>query len=148
MRRHILIIMALSVFCFRAALAQRSNTCAVGYVGSGAYYPWLAGGGATAWQKNSAITLYIVSPSGSGFTFQQSNNIQAALSNWSSTAGTNLSITTSIVTSTPSSFPSQYVLVQFGDTSGCGAGRAACTDFHYNTTTGYNRIPDILDHQR
>lgn len=136
MRRKIVAVTTLSIFCIGPALAQlRSTSCEI--FPQLAYYPWLAAGGATAWQKNSAITLYVVSPSGAEFTFTQANNIQAALSNWSTTAVTNLSITTDVVTSTPSSFPSQYVLVQFGDTSACGAGMSACTTFHYDTSTGY-----------
>lgn len=100
-------------------------------------YPWLAGAGATAWQKGSAITLFIVSPTTGGFTSGQITNIESALGSWSTTAGTNLSITNTIVTSAPTTFPSQYILVQFGDTSACGAGVSACTSFNYNTTTGY-----------
>lgn len=136
MRKKIVAGVVLSVFCVSSALAQRSYSCAlVPFVG--VFYPWLAGAGATAWQKSSAITLYIVSPSTGGFTFQQVNDIVTSLSNWSNAAGTNLSITTSVVTSTPSSFASQYILVQIGDTSACGAGKIACTGAYYNPSTGY-----------
>jgi hypothetical protein len=121
---------AISVF------AQRSYTCVLD-IGLGVYQPWLNSGGATAWQKGSAITLYIVSPTTGGFTSGQITDIESALGNWSTTAGTNLTITDSVVTSTPSSFASQYILVQFGSTSACGDGLDACTNANYNTTTGY-----------
>jgi hypothetical protein len=135
MQRSILACITLSVFCVNASLAQRSNAC---LAPSGlSSYPYLAAGGATAWQKTSAITLYIVSPTVGGFTSGQITDIETALSNWSTTAGTNLSITNSVVTTAPSSPSGQYILVQFGDTSACGAGKSACTSWHYNTTTGY-----------
>src|SRR6516162_4273178 len=126
----------LGIFLAVTMAFGRSSVCYVNF-GDGYYEPFLADGGATAWQKSSSITLYIVSTSTAPFTSGQISDIETALSNWSSTLGTNLSITNSVVTSTPSSFPAQYILVQFGDTSPCGAGVAACTNFNYNTTTGY-----------
>jgi hypothetical protein len=119
-----------------SAFAQRSSKCLTNEE-FGVYQPWLAKGGATAWQKASAITLYIVSPTTGGFTSGQITDIETALTNWSTTAGTNLTITDSVVTSTPSSFASQYILVQFGSLSGCNEGVDACTDANYNTSTGY-----------
>ena len=109
----------LCLFLAVTAALGRSGTCFVNF-GDGYYEPFLAAGGATAWQKGSSITLYIVSPQNGGFTSGQISDIENALSNWSTTLGTNLSITNSIVSSTPSSFPAQYILVKFGDTSACG----------------------------
>lgn len=137
MKLKMLIASLLMAIGATGVLAQgRSSLCYIDF-GDGYYEPFLAAGGATAWEKGSSITLYIVSPSSGGFTSGQITNIETALSNWSSAAVTNLQITNSVVTSTPSSFPSQYILVQFGSTSGCGDGSAACTAFNYNTTTGY-----------
>jgi hypothetical protein len=126
----------LCLFLAVTAALGRSGTCFVNF-GDGYYGPFLAAGGATAWQKGSSITLYIVSPQNGGFTSGQISDIENSLSNWSTALGTNLSITNSIVSSTPSSFPAQYILVKFGDTSACGSGIDACTNFNYDTTTGY-----------
>lgn len=159
MRSKILAVLILSAPLVNSALAQRSSECLI--PDSEVYYPWLAGGGATAWEQNSAITLYIVSPSSGGFTSGQITDIETALSNWSEAAGTNLSITNSVVTTAPSSPSGQYILVAFGDTSGCGSGISACTSFHYDPTTGYptystinvntsvgtNRIAPLMAHE-
>ena len=134
--KELLVMLLVLVLVPTSVFAQRSNYCWVAY-GGGYWEPWLAGAGATAWQKGSNITLYIVSPPGNGFTFGQTSDIETGLLNWSQSLGTNLSITNSVVASAPASFPAQYILVQFGDTSACGAGAAACTSFSYNTTTGY-----------
>jgi hypothetical protein len=126
-------------------LAQGSSACFVDYKG-GFYEPWLAYGGGTAWKKGSAITLYIVSPTSGGFTSGQITNIETALSNWSSSAGSNLQITNSVVTSAAAClllgtcsppYPPQYILVQFGSVADCPAGSMACTAANYNTTTGF-----------
>jgi hypothetical protein len=145
MRNKLLRASALLFAGVSLVLAQGSSACFVD-VDGGFYQPWLSAGGATAWEKGSALTLYIVSPTTGGFTSGQITDIETALSNWSSSAGTNLQITNSIVTSAAACllagtcsppYPSQYILVQFGSMSGCPAGSSACTDANYNTTTGF-----------
>lgn len=110
--------------------AQRSEACFV--ADYGVYQPWLAYGGGAGWYGGSSLTLYIVS---TGFTAQQISDIETALYNWNEISGSSLNITNSVVTSTPTSFPAQYILVQQGDTSAC-SNASACTAPMYNTTTG------------
>jgi hypothetical protein len=130
------------LFATHIALAQRSigsDNCEI----PGGYEPWLAQPGGAGWYGGSSVTLFIVSPTTGGFTSGQQSDISTALGNWNSTVGSNLQITTSVVTSTPTSFPSQYILVQFGDTSGCGSGQSACTSFNYNASTGNSTYSTI-----
>lgn len=101
----------------------------------GVYQPWLQYAGGAGWYGGSSLTLYIVSPTTGGFTTQQISDIETALSNWNVISGSSLDITNSVMTSTPTSFPAQYILVQFGDTSACN-NASACTQATYSTITG------------
>src|SRR5215831_6206679 len=94
--------------------------------GDGCQAPSLAIAGGAAWWKGSTITLYVVSPSGNEFTTPQQNDIKTAFDNWSSNLGANLTFNRTVVSSAPSSPSGLYIVVQWGSTTGCGAGKTAC----------------------
>jgi hypothetical protein len=99
--------------------------------------PAVAVGGGAGWQKSASITLYIISTSSDPINQSQQSTISQSLTNWNSGVGSNLNITTTILSSAPSSPSPPYILVQVGSTDACG-GTDACTSYNYDTTTGYS----------
>ena len=80
MTHKLLIASVLMATGLPGAFAQRSAPCYVDF-GDGYYEPFMGVGGGTAWEKNSSLTLFIVSPSSGGFTAGQITDIETALSN-------------------------------------------------------------------
>jgi hypothetical protein len=120
-----------------ARLALPQPLCQSCYIsGPSPYlYPYLNTAGGTSWAKGTSVTLYIVSTSGGPFTSGEQSDIATALTNWNTTSGSSLNITSTVLSGPPVPVGS-YIIVQRGDPSACGAGVSACVQWTTDLTTG------------
>ena len=94
----------------------------------------------TGWPSGASVVTYFLSNSELGGTFSggQANAVccssGSAFYNWNTTLDSLLTLSQDIEDSLDELPSSNYVLVEYGDTSGCGESKAACTTY---STCGY-----------
>jgi hypothetical protein len=86
--------------------------------------PAMSAGG-TGWASGTPVLIYINDSDGS-FSSAEQTAISAAFSNWNSTEGAGLSLSTEVENSLAWLPSSGYALVEVGTTT-CGVGKSACT---------------------